>query len=197
MGLGGASPVARAASRASGRSAVLRHQRTDARRALGQCGRSSGAAPDRRRGWRPSALRAAPAPACAHRNRPCPPRTDDPSQRIAPALIDSGSPAPLVAQSATRGRGVPSHGNQHSAQRNLDLCKQAKAAVRWSARLCAAFVRTVSQQSGPHQPKGANMRKSIARRLVLAPMVESNPDDAYRRSEGKAKRTRPVRKSRL
>jgi integrase len=34
-----------------------------------------------------------------HRNRPLPPRADDPSQHIAPALIDSGSPAPLVAQS--------------------------------------------------------------------------------------------------
>ncbi len=106
-------------------------------RPLGECGGPSGAAPDRRRGRRPPALRAAPAAACAcrradprrraadrhpaparpqqprhhfdlpaghrqrrdHRNRPLPPRADDPSQHIAPALIDSGSPAPLVAQS--------------------------------------------------------------------------------------------------
>jgi integrase len=34
-----------------------------------------------------------------HRNRPCPPRADDPSQRVARALIDSGSPALLVARS--------------------------------------------------------------------------------------------------
>jgi integrase len=41
---------------------------TDQREAgLGQCGRPSGAAPDRRRGRRPSALRAAPAPARACR----------------------------------------------------------------------------------------------------------------------------------
>jgi hypothetical protein len=38
-GAGGAPPVARAANRASGRSAVVRHQRTHARPVLGQCGR--------------------------------------------------------------------------------------------------------------------------------------------------------------
>jgi hypothetical protein len=134
MGLGGASPVARAASPASGRTAVLRHQPTHARPALGQCGRPSRAAPDRRRGRRSSALRAAPASARArrrarsrrraadrhpaparpqqprhhldllqghrqqrdHRNRACPPCADDPSQRIAPTLIEGRSPAPLA-----------------------------------------------------------------------------------------------------
>jgi len=34
-------------------------------------------------------------------NRPRPPRPDDPGQHIAPALIESGSPAPLVARSGS------------------------------------------------------------------------------------------------
>jgi integrase len=56
MGLGGAAPLARAATRAPGRPAVLHHQPTDPRPALVQCRRPSRAAPERGRGRRPSAF---------------------------------------------------------------------------------------------------------------------------------------------
>jgi Phage integrase family len=56
MRLGGAAPLARAATRAPGRPAVLHHQPTDPRPALVQCRRPSRAAPERGRGRRPSAF---------------------------------------------------------------------------------------------------------------------------------------------
>ena len=128
MGLGTAPAVARAAARAPGRSAAVRHQRRDARTPLVACRGTRRAAAHRRRGRSAAPLRAAPAP-------PRPRRRDGPRRRAA-----DRHPTPTRPQQPRHHLRLPAGHRQRRDHRDrarptrTDDPRQRLAAAAWIVR---------------------------------------------------------------